>query len=132
MQWVVTFSKLVKTSQKWSKLVEPKSCLKPSFRLSQNYFSTTHFLLKAKDLRNCCLLPKGYDNFFDAGTFTKDREPTEKESPTLTPPVEPSSNETTQFDQAEDEEKTHFRSSRFHMFKSLSEFTSFFVSFVGG
>ncbi|CAH3129484.1 unnamed protein product [Pocillopora meandrina] len=54
-----------------------------------------------------------------SGTFTKDREPTEKESPTLTPPVEPSSNETTQFDQAEDEEKTHFRSSRFHMFKSL-------------
>ena len=78
------------------------------------------------------MLPKGYDNFFDAGTFTKDREPTEKESPTLIPPFEPSSEETTQFDQAEDEEKTHFRSSRFHMFKSRSEFTSFFVSFEGG
>ena len=98
--------------------------------MSQSYhFPITHFLLKLKDLRDCCVLHKGYDNFLDAGSFTKDIKPTEKESPSLNPPVEPSSEETTQFYQAEDEEKTSFGSSRFHMFNPLSEYTSIFVSF---
>ena len=69
--------------------------------------------------------------YLDAGSFTKDIKPTEKEPLSLNPPVEPSSNETTQFDQAEDEEKTSFRSYRFHMFNPLSKYASFFVSFEG-
>ena len=88
-------------------------------------------MIKPKDLRHCCILHKGYDNFFDAGSFTKDIKPTEKESPSLNPPVELSSKETTQFDQAEDEEKTSFGFSRFHMFNPLSEYTAIFVSFEG-
>ena len=98
--------------------------------MSQSYhFPITHFLLKLKDLRHCCVLHKGYDNFLDAGSFTKDIKPTEKEYPSLNPPVKPSCEETTQFYQAEDEEKTSFGSSRFHMFNPFSEYTSIFVSF---
>ena len=49
-----------------------------------------------------------------------------KKLPFLNLPVEPSSEETTQFDQAEDEEKTSFRPFRYNF---MGEYTSFFVSF---
>ena len=115
---------LVRPGKNRSKLVEPKNCLEPSFRLSQNYhFPITHFLLNSKDRRHCCVVHKGYDNFLDAGSFTQDIKPTEKEFSSLNPPVEPSSEETTQFDQPEDEEKTSFI--------KTSEYTSFYVSFKG-
>ena len=72
------------------------------------------------------MLHKGYDNFLVAGRVIKYMLPTENELPSLNPTVEPSSEETTQFDQAEDEEKTSFRS---YCFKDVGEYTSFFVSF---
>ena len=72
------------------------------------------------------MLHKGYDNFLVAGRVIKYMLPTENELPSLNPTVEPSSEETTQFDQAEDEEKTSFLSD-FH--KCRGEYTSFFVSF---
>ena len=49
-----------------------------------------------------------------------------KKLPFLNLPVEPSSEETTQFDQAEDEEKTSFLSD---FYKCRGEYTSFCVSF---